>query len=125
VVAFRSSSLHEWSPLDKHRLWLLMSSALVPLFSCLFGMLLLAIEPVPISIWRWSNGCSFLFAVVFVLLGRRRQSEIRPILTKELGDLPLFLYIIASLRTLLSLSQAYNALISGVFGYFMPLSCSN
>ena len=48
VVAFRSSSLHEWSPLDKHRLWLLLSSALIPLFSCLFGMLLLAIEPVPI-----------------------------------------------------------------------------
>jgi hypothetical protein len=27
VVAFRSSSLHEWPPLDKHRLWLLLSSA--------------------------------------------------------------------------------------------------
>jgi hypothetical protein len=50
VVAFRSSSLHEWSPLDRYRLWLLLSGALIPLFSCLLGMLLLTIEPVPISI---------------------------------------------------------------------------
>jgi hypothetical protein len=41
VVAFRSSSLHQWSPLDKYRLWLLLSGALIPLFSCLLGMLLL------------------------------------------------------------------------------------
>jgi hypothetical protein len=66
VVAFRSSSLHEWSALDKHRLWLLLSNALIPLFSCLFGMLLLTIKPVPVSIWRWCSGCSFLFAVAFV-----------------------------------------------------------
>jgi hypothetical protein len=117
-VAFRSSSVHEWSPLDKHRLWLLMSSALVPLFSCLFGMLLLTIEPMPISIWRWCSGCSFLFAVVFVLLSRRRQSEVGPILMKKLGTYRYFFYIIASLSTVLSLLQAYNTLISGVFWVF-------
>jgi drug/metabolite transporter (DMT)-like permease len=43
VVAFRSSSLHEWSLLDKYRLRLLLGSALVPFFSCLFGMLLLKV----------------------------------------------------------------------------------
>ena len=118
VVAFRSSSLHEWSPLDKHRLWLLLSSALIPLFSCLFGMLLLAIEPVPISIWRWCSGCSFLFAVAFVFLSLRRQSKVGPIPMKKLGTYRYFLYIIASLSTVLSLLQAYNALISGVFWVF-------
>jgi hypothetical protein len=118
VVAFRSSSLHEWSPLDKHRLWLLMSSALIPLFSCLFGMLLLTIEPMPISIWRWCSGCSFLFAVAFVFLSRRRQPKVGPIPIKKLGTYRYFLYFIASLSTVLSLLQAYNALILGVFWLF-------
>jgi hypothetical protein len=118
VVAFRSSSLHEWSALDKHRLWLLLSNALIPLFSCLFGMLLLTIKPVPVSIWRWCSGCSFLFAVASVFLTRRRQLKIGPIVMKELGTYRYFFYVIASLSTVLSLLQAYNALISGVFWAF-------
>src|SRR6266581_4574491 len=48
VVAFRSKSLHEWSPREQFRLWLLLGNALVPLFDCLFGMLLLAINPTPL-----------------------------------------------------------------------------
>jgi hypothetical protein len=78
----------------------------------------LAIEPVPISIWRWCSGCSFLFAVAFVFLSRRRQSKVGPILLKKLGTYRYFLYFIASLSTVISLLQAYNALISGVFWVF-------
>ena len=67
VVAFRSRSLHEWSPRDKFRLWLLLGNALVPLFNCLFGMLLLTIKPTPLSIWHWCSGFSLLlgFPLVF------------------------------------------------------------
>ena len=118
VVAFRSSSLHEWSPLDKYRLWLLLGSALIPLFSCLLGMLLLTIEPVPISIWRWCSGCSFLFIFAFTFLSRQRQSEIGPTHIKQLGTYRYFYYFIASLGTVVALLQGYNALISGVFWVF-------
>jgi len=65
VVAFRSSSLHEWSLLDKFRLRLLLGSALVPLFSCLFGMLLLTFKPTPFPIWRWGSGFSLLLICIF------------------------------------------------------------
>ena len=75
VVAFRSSSLHEWSLLDKFRLWLLLGSALAPLLSCLFGMLLLTIKPTPFPIWRWCSGFSLLLICIFGFLSRRRQSE--------------------------------------------------
>ena len=37
---------------------------------------------------------------------------------KKLGTYRYFVYVIASLSTLLSLLQAYNALISGVFWVF-------
>ena len=56
VVAFRSKSLHEWSLRDKFRLWLLLGNALIPLFDCLFAMLLLAIKPTPLSIWHCCSG---------------------------------------------------------------------
>src|SRR5205823_12229016 len=75
VVAFRSRSLHEWSPRDKFRLWLLLGNALVPLFSCLFGMLLLTIKPTPFSIWRWCSGCSLVLVSAFGFLSRQRQLE--------------------------------------------------
>src|SRR6058998_3066976 len=115
VVAFRSSSLHEWSPLDKYRLWLLLGSALVPLCSCLFGMLLLTIKPTPLSIWRWCSGWSFLLICAFGFLSRRRQSELGPTLTKEIGAYRYLFYVIAILGIGVGLLQVYNALIPGVF----------
>src|SRR5207247_10497890 len=77
VVAFRSRSLHDLPVPDKYRLWLLLGNALVPLFACLFGMLLLTIKPTPLSIWRWCSGFSFLsaFAFGFLKIGRASCRE--------------------------------------------------
>jgi hypothetical protein len=118
VVAFRSSSLHEWSLLDKFRLWLLLGSALVPLFSCLFGMLLLTIKPTPFPIWRWCSGFSLLLICIFGLLTRRRQSELGSAVIKEMGGHRYLFYLIAVLGMAVGLLQAYNVLISGVFWLF-------
>ncbi len=118
VVAFRSSSLHEWSLLDKFRLWLLLGSALVPLFSCLFGMLLLTIKPTPFPIWRWCSGFSLLLICIFGFLSRRHQSELGPAVIKEIGAYRYLFYVIAILGIAVGLSQAYNALVSGVFWLF-------
>ncbi len=118
VVAFRSSSLHEWSLLDKFRLWLLLGSALVPLFSCLFGMLLLTIKPTPFPIWRWCSGFSLLLICIFGFLSRRHQSELGPAVIKEIGAYRYLFYVIAILGIAVGLLQAYNALILGVFWLF-------
>jgi hypothetical protein len=118
VVAFRSSSLHEWSLLDKYRLWLLLAGALVPLFSCLFGMLLLTIKPTPFPVWRWCSGFSLLLLCIFGFLSRRRQTELGPAVIKEMGAYRYFFYVIAILGTAVGLLQVYNALVSGVFWLF-------
>src|SRR6184192_198738 len=73
VVAFRSKSLHEWSPREQFRLWLLLGNALVPLFDCLLGMLLLAINPTPLSIWHWCSGFSLLLSFPF---GDRKSTRL-------------------------------------------------
>jgi hypothetical protein len=118
VVAFRSSSLHEWSLLDKYRLWLLLGSALVPFFSCLFGMLLLTIKATPFPMWRCCSGFSLLLICIFGFLSRRRQSELGPAVIKEMGVYRYLFYVIAIVGMAVGLLQAYNALASGVFWLF-------
>jgi hypothetical protein len=118
VVAFRSSSLHEWALVDKFRLWLLLGSALVPLLSCLFGMLLLTIKPTPLSIWHWCSGFSLVLISAFGFLSRRRQSELGPAVIKEMGAYRYLFYVVGILGTAVGFLQVYNALISGLFWLF-------
>src|SRR5438132_6804604 len=97
VVAFRSKSLHDWTPRDKFRLWLLLGNALVPLFNCLFGMLLLTIKPTPLSVWRWCSAFSLLLGFSFGFLSWRRQSELGPMLTKDMGVYRYLFYMFGTL----------------------------
>ena len=118
VVAFRSRSLHEWTPLDRYRLWLLLGSALVPLFACLFGMLLLTMKPTPLSIWRWGSGFWLLLVLPFSVLIRRRLLELGPAAIKDLGTYRYLFYTVGSAGTAVGLLQVYNALVPGVFSLF-------
>lgn len=118
VVAFRSSSLHDWSPRDKFRLWLLLGNALVPLFACLFGILLLTIKPTPLSIWHWGSGFSLVLFFAFGFVSRRRLLELGPTVTKEMGAYRYVFYVIGIVGMGIGLLQAYNALVPGVFWLF-------
>lgn len=75
VVVFRPQSVHEWSEVDRFRLTLLLMNSALPLISSLFGMLLLTVEPVPASIWRWCSGLAFVSAF-FIFAQRRRVPEL-------------------------------------------------
>jgi hypothetical protein len=118
VVAFRSSSLHEWSLLDKFRLWLLLGNALVPLFDCFFGMFLMTIKPTPLCIWNWCSGFSLLLGFPFGFLTWRRLSELGPTVIKNMGTYRYLFYMVGILGTAVGLLQVYNALVSGVFSFF-------
>jgi len=65
VVVFRPGSLHQWSPVDRFRLRLLLHNSICPLAYALVGMLLLTVKPTPLWIWR---ECS-LFGLLFQLPG--------------------------------------------------------
>ena len=65
VVVFRPQSLHQWAPVDRFRLRLLLHNSICPLAYALFGMFLLTIKPMPLWIWR---ECS-LFGLLFQLPG--------------------------------------------------------
>ena len=118
VVTFRSKSLHDWSPRDKFRLWLLLGNAVVPLFDCFFGMLLMTIKPTPLSIWNWCSGFSLLLGFPFGFLTWRRLSELGPTVIKNMGAYRYLFYMLGILGTAVGLLQVYNALVSGVFSFF-------
>jgi hypothetical protein len=79
VVVFRRESVHDWSPLDKFRLRLLLINSILPLALCVIGLLLLTIRPTPPAIWRWSSGValviSFPFAITTAKSFRRLDSQ--------------------------------------------------
>src|SRR6185295_18706143 len=85
VVAFRRGSLHDWAPIDRYRLWLLLGNSLVPLFGSLGGLLLLSIEPRPLWIWRWGSALLLLVSIPFGIVGRKRQLELGPSVITGMG----------------------------------------
>jgi drug/metabolite transporter (DMT)-like permease len=71
VVVFRRESVHDWTPLDKLRLRLLLINSILPLALCVIGLLLLTIKPAPAAIWRWCSGASVVIALPFAITTSR------------------------------------------------------
>ena len=118
VVVFRSSSLNDWAAMDKFRLMILLGNAVVPLFACLFGMLLLTIKPPPPSIWHWCSGFLLLLSIPFGLSTWRRLSGLGPSVVKNMGPYRYLFYTVGILGTAVSLLQVYNVMVAGVFWFF-------
>jgi hypothetical protein len=117
VVAFRHGRLEEWPPMDKLRMRLLLSESVIPLISCLMAMLLLTIEPMPRSIWRWCSGLEGLALLFFFESGRRAMSKLEePI--RNLGGYRHVLQGLVLLGWAVILLQFYNAAVPGVFWPF-------
>lgn len=117
VVVFRSGSVHDWSPIDKLRLRLLLANSIFPLAFCMFGQLLLAANPAPIAVWRWCSGCSALFLVFF---GRATLKAFRSIpgQLKATGASRWVFYSFSVVGSALALLQLYNAAILNAFWPF-------
>jgi hypothetical protein len=71
VVVFRRESVHEWSPIDKVRLRLLLANPILPLGLCMMGLLLLTIKPMPPAVWRWWSAIEFVVFLLFVVIMNR------------------------------------------------------
>jgi hypothetical protein len=79
VVVFRPQSVNQWSPLDRLGLTLLLVNSIAPLIFALFGILLLCIDPVPISVWRWCSGFALIADVLFFAFMRNNPNRRLPL----------------------------------------------
>src|SRR5256885_7996371 len=119
VVVFRRESVHEWSPLDKFRLRLLLMNSVLPLALCMLGLLFLTIKPLPADIWKW---CSVFAFVVLVLFAVTSMTIFRRLHLRQLqsyGRATHFVFnLFGILGTAVILLQLYNAAILGAFWPF-------
>jgi hypothetical protein len=71
VMVFRRESVHDWTPINKLRLRLLLTNSILPLALCVIGLLLLTIKPVPAEIWRWCSGAAVVIVLPFAITTSR------------------------------------------------------
>ena len=94
VVVFRRESIHDWSPIDRVRLRLLLTNSILPLALCMFGLLLLTIKPVPTTIWKWCSGCAFVIFVFFATTTARifRRLDVRQLQSERVTGFVVYLF---------------------------------
>src|SRR5215469_15174739 len=93
VVVFRPGAVHQWSPVDRFRLRLLLSNSVLPLAYSLFGMFLLTMKPPPESIWRWCSGFAAICQIPFAIRSIKRARALSPAAFKDVSKIvfyPLF-----------------------------------
>ena len=118
VVAFRSGALHEWKPIDKLRLRLLLGNSVVPLITCLVAMLLLSVKPTPPWIWRASSVLSLVFAAPFAISIQKETRTVRAEASGMTGASRFLLYGMGLMAMAAMLLQVYNVAVLNAFWAF-------
>ena len=119
VVVFRRESVHEWSPIDKFRLRLLLMNSVLPLALCMLGLLFLTIKPLPGDIWKWSSGFALAIFVLFAVTSVTTFRRLHLRQLQSYGRATHFVfYLFGILGTAVTLLQLYNAAILGAFWPF-------
>lgn len=123
VVALRRGSPHEWAPLDRYRLWLLLANSAVPLVSCLFAMVLLVVRPAPAWIWGWCSACAILIQVPFLVFNSRKLRRLEPDSLRGTGTFRYVFYSLAIAGTTLIVCQIVNlALLNQFWIFFLGIA---
>lgn len=118
VVVFRRESVHDWTPIDKFRLRLLLINSILPLALCVIGLLLLTIKPVPVAIWRWCSGFAAVIVLPFAITTSRNFRRLdRQQLQSALATGSAF-YLFGIMGTAALLLQFFNIAILDAFWPF-------
>src|SRR5437763_7781716 len=125
VVAFREGSLHQWTPIDKYRLWLLLANSATPLICCLFGILVLTVKPMPAWIWGWCSLFATLLQLPFVIMNGRNLAQVGSDAVRDIGPYRYVFYAMAIAGIGVVIWQILNAAFLNLFWLFFlgtPLS---
>jgi hypothetical protein len=117
VVVFRRESIHEWSPIDKFRLRLLLTNSILPFGLCMISLSLLTVEPALSGVWRW---CSVIAFIVLLLFGITTTTGFRRFDVKKSQSAAanFIFYFAATLGIAATLLQLCNAVWLGAFWPF-------
>jgi hypothetical protein len=118
VVAFRSSAVHEWEPIDRFRLRLLLNNSILPLTLCAIAMLLLSVKPQLSWIWRACSGLAIIFALPFAVITRRAGRAFSSEHFNLAGMSKFLFYLFGILGVAAILLQIYNVTALNAFWAF-------
>src|SRR5947199_9850681 len=125
VVAFREGSLHEWAPIDKYRLWLLLANSATPLICCLFGILVLTVKPTPAWIWGWCSVFATLVQLPFLIINGRKLAQGGSDVVRDIGTYRYVFYIMAIAGTaLIDLHILIVACVSPIWINIYGIACN-
>jgi hypothetical protein len=118
VVVFRRESVHDWSPVDKLRLRLLLINSILPLGFSMMGLLLLTIQPMPPGIWKWCSGIAFVVSFSFAIRMTKtfRSLNLRDVQRDRTTRFVFSLFGIFGVAVILL--QVYNLALLGAFWPF-------
>jgi hypothetical protein len=118
VVAFRSGSVHEWQPIDKLRLRLLLSNSITPLILCMIAMLLGSVDPKPPWIWRACSALTLALTIPFTAILIRASGTSVPGELNLAGGPRLLFVSFGLIGTAAALLQVYNLVVLNSFWAF-------
>lgn len=118
VAVFRSGSVHDWGPVEKFWLRLLLTNSIVPLAFSMVGLLLLTVAPVQTSIWRWCSVVSAVFLFPYATMIIRNLVRFAPGQLRSAGGTRVTSYGLFSLLIAVCLLQLFNAATLGAFWPF-------
>lgn len=114
VVAFRSGSVHEWHPIDKLRLRLLLNNSIAPLILSLFAIWLLSVTPRPLWMWKLCSAAALVLTAVLAVVFSSRDITT----SRFSGGSKVLLWFFGGLWVVAMLLQIYNIIELNAFWPF-------
>src|SRR6478736_1805029 len=78
VAAFRNDSVHDWGPVEKFWLRLLLINSILPLAFSMFGLFLLTVPYASSTIWRWCSAFATLLLFPYAAMIVRTLVRLAP-----------------------------------------------
>ena len=108
VAAFRNDSVHDWGPVEKFWLRLLLLNSILPLAFSMAGLFLLSVTYESPAIWRWCSGLAALLLVPYAIMIVMTLAGFAPGQLEAAGGTKLTSYSLVTLLTAVCLLQFFN-----------------
>lgn len=118
VAMFRGKAVHEWGPVQKFWLRLLLLNSILPFVFSLFGLFCLAVTAPSAPSWRLCSGFAVFWLVPYGALIMRNLTGFKPEQLKASGGGRAVSYLLFSLLVLVLLLQLWNTTLQGAFWPF-------
>lgn len=118
VAVFRTGSVQDWGRVETFWLRLLLVNSILPLAFSMFGLVLLAVTPVPPAIWRWCSGFAALMLLLYAAVILKTLVGFAPGQLEAAGGTKFTSYSLLALLTLVSLVQLGNVATIAAFWPF-------